>query len=72
MYYFCHSLIIPVWSVQVSHNEAARCALQCAYRTIVKDGQTRLSCITVEQRSAYTLLGLMSHILKTRMVNVFY
>lgn len=72
MYYFCHSLIIPVWSVQVSQNEAARCALQCAYRTIVKDSQTRLSCITVEQRSAYTLLGLMSHTLKTRMVNVFY
>lgn len=65
-------MIIPVWSVQISQNEAARCALECAYRTIVKDSQTRLSCITVGQRSAYTLLSLMSHVLKTRMVNVFY
>ena len=45
--------------LQVAQNKAARCALQCSYRTRVTEMLETLKWLTVRQRSTYILSEIL-------------
>ena len=58
--------------LQVVQNKAALCALNCSYRTNVKDMHDSLGWLTVSQRATYFLLNFIRNIICTRSPIILY
>ena len=58
--------------LQIVQNKAARCALNCSYRTNVKDMHDSLGWLTVSQRSTYFLLNFIRNIKCTQSPIILY
>ena len=58
--------------LQVVQNKVARCALNCSYRTNVKDMHDSLRWLTVSQTSTYCLVNFIRNIKETQTPNVLY
>ncbi len=71
----------PIWcsastkdlnKLEVAQNKAARCVLQCSYRTNVTHMHEQLGWLTVTQRSSYVLLNLFRNIIVNKSPNFLY